>query len=163
MNRREFIKRAVSTLAGLVAFGRPTLRGKTKEIPATLNNRSVFAPLRIHEYGISADNVQARIATLDQNDCPFEIHIQRHDCKLYSFEPTDTEIVLSLPDDESVTDRLDQFGQMLAEQRPKLAELPHLHYDSTHLEMEHILAANPGMSREDAFFQAVIEIAERTL
>ena len=29
--------------------------------------------------------------------------------------------------------------------------------------MNHILADNPGMSKEDAFFQAVIEIAERTL
>ena len=66
----------MSALAGLVAFGRPTLRRETKEMSATLNNRSVFVPPRIHEHGISADNVQARIATLDQNDCHFEIHGQ---------------------------------------------------------------------------------------
>jgi hypothetical protein len=30
-------------------------------------------------------------------------------------------------------------------------------------EMERILAANPGISREDAFFQAVMEIAEASL
>ena len=158
VNRRQFIKRATSALCGLAIFGRPVLRGRTKEMPVALGNRSVFATLW-DEQGIKASDVRARIKetqneqkeieriarSLSNCDCSMEFHIVQRDCG------------------KTTAERIDEFGRMCAAQRPELAKLPYPHYGSTRQEMERILAANPEMSKEQAFFQAVMEIAESNL
>jgi len=61
-------------------------------------------------------------------------------------------------------DRLDQFGKICAAQQATLSrESEHFLHWPVNKSMERILAANPETSREDAFFQAVIEIAEGKL
>jgi len=145
MNRRQFIQRVTSVATGLLVFGRPTLRGETQEMRVIMNRR----PFVLDNFGICGMSIVDGIAA-GLSSAQSEINEIRR-------------IAHSLDDGKPVAARLDEFGRACAAQCPELAELPFPHCGSTRQEMERILAANPGMSREDAFFQVVMEIAEGTL
>lgn len=142
MNRRRFIKRAISVIGGAGIFRHWPLQAPKKEIPVTLGNRSI---LLFDPWGISSSDVRQRIDEIQAE----EKEVQR--------------IARSLDDGRCVSARIDGFGRMCAAQRPELARLPMPQSFAVRCNMERILADNPEISREDAFFQAVMEIAEESI
>lgn len=131
MDRRQFIKSASVVLGTILVNPLHLLHRGTEEMPVRLGNPSIaWRNEPTHKWGIKSNY------TLEQ-------------------------IALSLDDGRPVAARLEQLGHTLAaarrERRCKLSEL-FLRCPIKN-DIARILADSPGMSREDAFLQAVMERA----
>lgn len=138
MNRRQFIKSAFIAADAFIFKPVNLLRGGTiEEMPVSLGNRSVFAALW-DEQGIKAEDVRARV----------------DDLALQLKDPTDAEPFIQ---------DLDWMNCAACQHQRDRLVVYRSHAICDKDDMERILAVNPEMSHEDAFFQAVMRVAEREL
>jgi len=147
MNRRQFIQRFVSAIA-LSMLELPRLRD-VEEMPVILGNRSVFATLW-DNWGIKSGAVRARAAKLNKRpSLVFDPYAVVGDG-------------WSLDNRQTTAGNLAQFTQALAQQDPSLSHLP-LPDSANIRRMNRIIADNPGMTKEQAFLEAVTQRAEAVL
>lgn len=148
MNRRQFMKRADVLVGALLTGAGDLLRGETPA-PSLYSQTGQLSRQRLN---MQRDELEQRALG---------------NRSIYLFAPWGIKsdaahrLARDLYDGELVTDRLDQFGQACAVQKAELPRGPeHFFHYPIKDDMARILAANPEMTREDAFFQAVIERAD---
>lgn len=145
MNRRRFIQCVTSAIAGTLAFGRPVLRSVTKEQSVTLGNRSLML---LEPWGISSSDVCQRIDEQEEIEriahrlqdcaetCSPRLYAQIDDCAGADFDPA-----------RAIEVNIDASA----------------HWEYINARMQATLVANPEMERDQAFFLAVMEIAEESI
>jgi len=133
MNRRQFIGRITSALGGIAVFGRPVLRGGTVD--------GIAAGTESAQPEMDEMHTKANCSICRRT--PFILYSYRgwlicgwHSCRIGVDECESYRVATGVGIDDG---------------------------GACYRKMEQFLAANPEMTREQAFFQAVMEIAESTL